>query len=56
MLERIKKIQEILETRDIKTSSSLSNFTATDPWCSTKQDDKQFIAFDLGEDFSLSKV
>lgn len=45
-----------LETRDIKTSSSASNFTATDPWCSTKADDKQFIAFDLGEDFSLSKV
>jgi hypothetical protein len=45
-----------LETRDIKTSSSLNNFTATDSWCSTHNDDKQFIAFDLGEDFSLSKV
>lgn len=45
-----------LETRDIKTSSSSGNFSATDPWCATKSDDKQFIAFDLGEDFSLSKV
>lgn len=45
-----------LETRDIKTSSSLSNFSATDPWCATKTDEKQYIAFDLGEDFSLSKV
>lgn len=45
-----------LETRDIKTSTSQKGFTATDPWCATNQDDKQFMAVDLGEEFSLSKV
>ena len=45
-----------LETGDIKTSSSQPNFTATDPWCPATVDDKQFMAVDLGEDFSISKI
>lgn len=45
-----------LETRDIKTSTSQPNFTATDPWCATAIDDKQYFAVDLGEDFSISKI
>ena len=45
-----------LETRDIKTSTSQKDFTATDPWCATKQDVAQFMAVDLGENFKLTKV
>lgn len=45
-----------LETRDIKTSTSQKDFSATDPWCATKQDDQQYMALDLGEDFKISKI
>lgn len=45
-----------LDTGDIKTSSSQTNFTATDPWCPSIVDEKQFMAIDLGEDFSISKI
>jgi len=45
-----------LETRDIKTSTSQKDFSATDPWCATEQNEKQFMAFDLGEEFQLAKV
>ena len=45
-----------LETGDIKTSSAQQNFSATDPWCPSTVDEKQFMAVDLGEDFSISKI
>ncbi|XP_002155492.1 discoidin domain-containing receptor 2 isoform X1 [Hydra vulgaris] len=45
-----------LETRDIKTSSSQLNFTATDAWCPSISNDKQYFAVDLGEEFSISKI
>ena len=45
-----------LETRDIKTSTNQKNFSATDAWCPSVVDDKQFFAVDLGEEFSLTKI
>eukprot|EP00794_Sanderia_malayensis_P006314 gene6314-7037_t len=45
-----------LEDRDVKTSSAAKNFTIHDAWCAATNNDKQFFAFDLGEDFLFSKI
>ena len=45
-----------LETRDIKTSTAQKNFTVSDAWCSTQNNDKQYFAADLGEDFLFTKI
>ena len=44
-----------LEDRDIKTSSA-KNFTSHGAWCAGTNNDKQFYAVDLGEDFLLTKI
>ena len=45
-----------LEDRDVKTSTAQKNFTVSDAWCATQNNDKQFFAVDLGEDFLFTKI
>ena len=45
-----------LEDRDVKTSSAQKNFTVSDAWCATQNNEKQFFAVDLGEDFLFTKI
>jgi len=45
-----------LEDRDVKTSTAQKNFTVSDAWCAAQNNDKQFFAVDLGEDFLFTKI
>lgn len=45
-----------LDDEDISASSKLENFTATDAWCPTDNDENQYIQVDLGEKTKLTRI